>query len=110
MTKLASFGAIGLAQTDGITPMIPASSQVKRSIGDLAIFGGMPAFQEPLHVGRPNIGARESLLARINDMLERRWLTNNGPYVQELEERIADLLGIKHCIAMCNGTVALEGV
>ena len=43
-------------------------------------------------------------------MLERRWLTNNGPYVQELEERIADLLGIKHCIAMCNGTVALEGV
>jgi dTDP-4-amino-4,6-dideoxygalactose transaminase len=41
-------------------------------------------------------------------MLDRRWLTNNGPYVQELEERISSLLGVKHCIATCNGTVALE--
>ncbi|MEG5159458.1 DegT/DnrJ/EryC1/StrS family aminotransferase [Microcoleus sp. AT3-A2] len=75
---------------------------------DLAIFGGKPAFNEPLHVGRPNIGDRASLLKRINDMLDRRWLTNNGPYVQELEERISSLLGVKHCIATCNGTVALE--
>jgi len=48
------------------------------------------------------------LIERINDMLDRRWLTNNGPYVQELERRIADYLGVKHCIAMCNATVALE--
>jgi dTDP-4-amino-4,6-dideoxygalactose transaminase len=75
---------------------------------DLAIFGGKPAFNEPLHVGRPNIGDRASLLKRINDMLDRRWLTNNGPYVQELEHRICSLLGVKHCIATCNGTVALE--
>jgi len=67
-----------------------------------------PVFAEPLHVGRPNIGSRERLLQRINDMLDRRWLTNNGPYVQELEQRICDLLGVKHCVAMCNGTVALE--
>ncbi|MEG4515232.1 DegT/DnrJ/EryC1/StrS family aminotransferase [Microcoleus sp. AT9b-C5] len=75
---------------------------------DLAIFGGKPAFNEPLHVGRPNIGDRASLLKRINDMLDGRWLTNNGPYVQELEQRISSLLGVKHCIATCNGTVALE--
>lgn len=75
---------------------------------DLAIFGGKPAFTEALHVGRPNIGDRASLLQRINDILDRRWLTNNGPYVQELEERIGSLLGVKHCIATCNGTVALE--
>ena len=75
---------------------------------DLAIFGGKPKFNEPLHVGRPNIGDRASLLQRINDMLDRRWLTNNGPYVQELEQRIGSLLGVKHCIATCNGTVALE--
>ena len=35
-------------------------------------------------------------------MLDRRWLTNNGPFVQEFERRIADFLGVKHCIAMCN--------
>ena len=61
-----------------------------------------------LYVGRPNIGNRERLLERINDLLDRRWLTNNGQYVQEFEERIADFVGVKHCIATCNGTVALE--
>jgi dTDP-4-amino-4,6-dideoxygalactose transaminase len=80
----------------------------KLNLEELAIFGGKPAFSEQLHVGRPNIGDRASLLERINDLLDRRWLTNNGPYVQELEARIANLLGVKHCIATCNGTVALE--
>lgn len=75
---------------------------------ELAVFSGSPAFTEQLHVGRPNIGNRERFLARINDMLDRKWLTNDGPYVQELEQRIADLLGVKHCVVMCNGTVALE--
>jgi dTDP-4-amino-4,6-dideoxygalactose transaminase len=74
----------------------------------LAILGGKSAFAEPLHVGRPNIGDRDRLLARFNDMLDRRWLSNNGPYVQELERRLEDMLGVKHCIAMCNATVALE--
>ncbi|OQW92617.1 MAG: dTDP-4-dehydro-6-deoxyglucose aminotransferase [Thiotrichaceae bacterium IS1] len=74
----------------------------------LAIFSGQPAFLEMLHVGRPNIGNREHLLARINDMLDRRWLTNKGQYVIEFEKRVADFLGVKHCVAMCNGTVALE--
>jgi dTDP-4-amino-4,6-dideoxygalactose transaminase len=81
---------------------------LKNSPHDLAVFGGTPAFSESLHVGCPNIGNRERLLARINDLLDRRRLTNNGPYVQELEQRIADMLGVRHCIAMCNGTVALE--
>jgi len=68
----------------------------------------LPVFAEPLHVGRPNIGNRERLLQRINDMLDRRWLTNNGPYVQELEHRLCEFLGVEHCVAMCNGTIALE--
>lgn len=75
---------------------------------DLAINGAHPAFREPLHVGRPNLGSRSDFLDRIAQMYDRRWLTNNGPYVQELESTIADMVGVKHCIAMCNGTVALE--
>ena len=81
---------------------------VQPSIDQLAIFSGTPAFSEKLHVGRPNIGNRERLLARINDMLDRKWLTNNGPFVQEFEQKLADLLGVKHCIVMSNGTIALE--
>jgi dTDP-4-amino-4,6-dideoxygalactose transaminase len=81
---------------------------VKQKLTDLAILGGSLAFQDKLHVGRPNIGDRDRLLERINDMLDRRWLSNNGPFVQELEQKIADMIGVKHCIAMCNATVALE--
>lgn len=72
------------------------------------MLGGIPTFVEPLHVGRPNLGDRAALLDRINDLLDRRWLTNNGPFVQEFEQRVATFLGVKHCIAMCNATVALE--
>ena len=77
-------------------------------INQLAIFGANPTFSESLHVGRPNIGNRERLLERINDMLDRRWFTNNGLFVQEFEQRIAEVAGVKHCVAMCNATVALE--
>lgn len=77
-------------------------------IDRLAIFGGVPSFQEKLHVGRPNIGNRRAILARIDDLLERRWFSNNGPCVQELEQRLAEFVGVKHCIAMCNATIALE--
>src|SRR5712692_7821585 len=82
--------------------------KTKKYLEDLAVFGGEPAFQEALHVGRPNIGDRARLLERIEDLLDRKWLTNNGPYVQEFEKRISEITGAKHCIAMCNGTVALE--
>jgi dTDP-4-amino-4,6-dideoxygalactose transaminase len=81
---------------------------MKLAVDDLSVFGGSPSFNGKLHVGRPNIGSRQRLLERINDLLDRRWLTNRGPYVQEFERRIADMIGVKHCIAMCNATVALE--
>jgi dTDP-4-amino-4,6-dideoxygalactose transaminase len=80
----------------------------KLKIADLAIYGGSPAFKEKLHVGRPNIGDRKKLMARIDDLLDRRWLTNNGPFVSEFENKIAQLTQTKHCIAMCNATVAME--
>lgn len=67
-----------------------------------------PTFAEPLHVGRPNIGDREALFARLDEMLDRGWLTNNGPLVREFEAKLADYLGVKHVICMCNATVALE--
>jgi dTDP-4-amino-4,6-dideoxygalactose transaminase len=78
------------------------------SAADLAINGAPPAFSQPVHVGRPNIGDRDAFLARVGEILDNQWLTNNGPMVQEFERRIASQLGVKHCVAMCNGTIALE--
>lgn len=77
-------------------------------VGDLALFGGQPAFPELLHVGRPNIGNRRRFEERVGDILDRKWLTNNGKYVQEFEQRVAELTDVKHCVVMCNATVALE--
>lgn len=79
-----------------------------KSPSDLAINGASVAFAEPLHVGRPNIGSREQFLKLSGEMFDRRWLSNNGPLLQELERRVAEYLGVQHCVAMCNGTIALE--
>lgn len=73
-----------------------------------SLLGDTPTFSETLHVGRPNLGDRNALLARVNAMLDRRWLSNDGPLVKEFEAHIANYVGVKHCIAMCNATVALE--
>jgi dTDP-4-amino-4,6-dideoxygalactose transaminase len=76
--------------------------------GDLAFLGGPPAFEEPLHVGRPNVGNRAGFLRRVEAILDSRWFTNNGPMVQAFEQAIAAYLGVKHCVATCNGTAALQ--
>jgi dTDP-4-amino-4,6-dideoxygalactose transaminase len=81
---------------------------MKHGIEDLALFGGSPEFAEKLYVGRPNVPDGPGFLERATDLLERRWLTNAGPYVTEFEERVAQYLGVRNCVAMCNATVALE--
>lgn len=77
-------------------------------LDQLAIFGGPAAFADTLYVGRPNIGNRARLMELVNDALDRRWLTNQGPYVIELEQKLRERLGVRHCIPMCNGTIAME--
>ena len=57
---------------------------MKSDAGDLACLGGVPAFSEPLHVGRPNIGDRQRLFERINHLLDNGRLSNHGTYVVEV--------------------------
>ncbi|MFZ0466592.1 MAG: DegT/DnrJ/EryC1/StrS family aminotransferase, partial [Candidatus Acidiferrales bacterium] len=78
-----------------------ATTSSKSKIHDLAIFGAAPAFAEKLHVGRPNVGNRDHFLARVGDMFDRNWFTNDGPYVKKFESRLAEFTGVRHCVAMC---------
>ena len=74
----------------------------------LAVLGGTPAFAEALHVGRPNLGNRARFLERIEAMLDRRYLSNSGPFERELEQRVCEMLGVRYCVATCNATIGLE--
>ncbi|MBC8424083.1 aminotransferase class I/II-fold pyridoxal phosphate-dependent enzyme [bacterium] len=84
------------------------ATHTRTGTGRPALFGGEPAFATPRHVGAPNLGDRDAFLARIGEALDRRWLTNRGPLVEEFESRVAARHGVEHCVAMCNGTTALE--
>ena len=81
---------------------------MKKQISDLALFGGPPIFDISLHVGRPNIGDREKFHELVDEIFDRRWLTNNGPLVREFEEQLATIVGTEHCVAVCNATIGLE--
>jgi dTDP-4-amino-4,6-dideoxygalactose transaminase len=41
-------------------------------------------------------------------MYAQRWLTNQGPLVQALERRLAEVLGVPYIVVVANGTMALQ--
>ncbi len=65
-----------------------------------------PSLDPPVRTGTPNEIDRTALFALIGDALDRRRLTNDGPFVRELEERLAERCGA-HVVAVANGTMAL---
>ena len=95
--------AAPVASLNGMT-----APSVKTNVSDLAVFGGRPAFGAALHVGRPNVEGRDRFIRRVDEIFDRRWLTNDGPLVQELERSMASLLGVRHCIAVANATLGLQ--
>lgn len=80
----------------------------KQSVPHLAAFGGAPLFSEPLHVTRPNVGEKQRFLDLVEGAWERRWFTNDGMLLAELEAKLSDRLEVKHCITTSNGTAAME--
>lgn len=67
-----------------------------------------PAFATPLLVGRPNVGSESRLMERFKQIVDTRWFSNNGPFVEEFEGAVARCVGVRHCVAMCNATIAME--
>jgi len=53
----------------------------------------------------PNI---KKFKAYIDKIFRSNWITNNGPLVQELEERLKEYLGVKNILLVANGTLALQ--
>lgn len=74
----------------------------------LAVFGHPPAFKKRVLIGTPNLPDEATFLAYLHTAFERRWLTNQGPLVLEFERRIAQLCGVRHCLAVNNATIGLQ--
>jgi perosamine synthetase len=55
------------------------------------------------HVG-PWLGKEE--IKQVTESINNNWITG-GPKLKEFQEKIAKLCGVKHGIAVCNGTQAL---
>ena len=67
----------------------------------------MAASKEPfLPVAAPIIGERE--IACVTDAIRSGWVSSIGPYIDCFEAAFAAYLGVKHAIAVSNGTVALH--
>jgi dTDP-4-amino-4,6-dideoxygalactose transaminase len=79
----------------------------KHFLNDLALFGGKPLFDDLLHVGQLNFPKWQRFKDEMQGIFDRRFFTNNGPKVRELETKLAERLGIGHAICMTNGTIAL---
>ena len=59
-------------------------------------------------VTKPYLPSREKLDKYIDGIYEREWLTNNGPLVQELTQRLEAYLGVRNLLLVANGTLALQ--
>ncbi len=44
----------------------------------------------------------------LSRIWENSWLTNQGPLVQELEQKLKEYLGVEHLLFVSNGTIAIQ--
>lgn len=57
-------------------------------------------------VAAPVIGERE--IEYVTDAVRSGWVSSIGPYLDRFERGFAELCGVKHAVAVSNGTVALQ--
>jgi dTDP-4-amino-4,6-dideoxygalactose transaminase len=62
---------------------------------------------EKIYVTQPTLPELDSFIPYLKEIWESKWLTNNGKFHQELEERLCEYLGVKYLSLFSNGTLAL---
>lgn len=79
----------------------------KAQLANLAVFGGERLFEDDLPVAQVYLPRREEFDGWFGAIFDRAYYTNHGPLVSTLERAVRDRLGVRHAIAVTNGTVAL---
>lgn len=60
-----------------------------------------------IFVTSPLLPPLEEFIPYLEQIWGNKYLTNNGPFHQQLEQALADYLGVKHLSLFSNGTLAL---
>jgi dTDP-4-amino-4,6-dideoxy-D-glucose transaminase len=63
--------------------------------------------KQPIFVTRPDLPPLSEFIPYLEQIWENKWLTNNGPFHQQLEEALCSYLGVEHLSLFTNGTIAL---
>lgn len=66
-----------------------------------------PEKQTPIYVTQPLLPPLEEFVPYLEQIWDSKWLTNNGPFHQQLEQALCDYLGVKHVSLFASGTMAL---
>lgn len=61
-----------------------------------------------IYVTQPSLAPLEEYTELLRGVWDRMILTHNGPLVRQLESDLCSKLGVPHCVAVCNGTLAIQ--
>jgi len=57
-------------------------------------------------IARPDLGKEE--LEKVDEAVRSGWVSSKGPFVDEFEKGLSKYIGVRHALAVSNGTVALH--
>lgn len=63
--------------------------------------------KKDIFVTQPLLPDLKEFVPYLEQIWENKWLTNNGPFHQQLESALCDYLGVEHLSLFSNGTIAL---
>jgi dTDP-4-amino-4,6-dideoxygalactose transaminase len=80
---------------------------MKISVDDLAVFGGAPLFSSIRPRAQLAVGDRDAFFHHTESVYSSKWLTNFGPLVKALEQRLCEYHQTDHCVTFSNACLAI---
>lgn len=80
---------------------------MKRSIADLALFGGRRIFDSPRPIGQLAAPDLAEYLRLIEPAVRGRRTGGHGPVERQLENELADYHGVRHCISLASAALGI---
>jgi len=62
---------------------------------------------EPIYVTQPYLPPLEEFIPYLQQIWDKKILTNGGPFHEKLEKALCEFLGVEHIALFTNGTIAL---